>query len=342
MLKVYKDTKIYVHCPAGCVTGGAELLHQLVDVLRNNGLNAYIVYFGDEPHTLPSDYSCYNIELASEIEDLKQNIEVINEGRFYLIGKNHNIQKMLWWLSVDNFYICSRGYWSVIDLFKWDKSMAVRQVVKQFVSVFIKKYRVSRLSLLDLKKMKLVHAYQSEYAQNFLQNHGFGELVSLKDFVNEDHLNGFSRNNKENIVLYNPKKGIEFTRKIMSAATDINWVPLQNMTRLELTEVMKKAKLYIDFGYHPGKDRLPRECLMNGCCVITGKQGSAGFFEDVSVPDEYKFEDKDSSIADILKQVKYVLSNYDTAVDDFSYYRQKVKEEKPEFERDALRLFGKL
>ena len=42
MIKVSKETKVFVHCPAGVVTGGAELLHQLVHTLRKDNINAYI------------------------------------------------------------------------------------------------------------------------------------------------------------------------------------------------------------------------------------------------------------------------------------------------------------
>ena len=78
----------------------------------------------------------------------------------------------------------------------------------------------------------------------------------------------------------------------MALANDINWVPLQNMTRSELVNVMRVAKVFVDFGYHPGKDRLPRECAANGCCVITGMRGSANYFEDVPIPSKYKFDEK--------------------------------------------------
>jgi len=33
-------------------------------------------------------------------------------------------------------------------------------------------------------------------------------------------------------------------------------------------------QVYIDFGHHPGQDRLPREAVQCGCVVITGKRGS--------------------------------------------------------------------
>ena len=46
---------------------------------------------------------------------------------------------------------------------------------------------------------------------------------------------------------------------------------------------------YIDFGPHPGMDRLPREATLAGCVVITNREGAANFDEDVPLPSEFKF-----------------------------------------------------
>lgn len=54
---------------------------------------------------------------------------------------------------------------------------------------------------------------------------------------------------------------------------------------------MSKSKVYIDFGNHPGKDRIPREAAISGCIVITGKRGAAAFAEDVCIPETYKFDE---------------------------------------------------
>ena len=50
------NSKIFLIAPAGIVTGGVELVHQLADVLNRNGKNAYILYVGDKPHEVPEDY----------------------------------------------------------------------------------------------------------------------------------------------------------------------------------------------------------------------------------------------------------------------------------------------
>lgn len=73
--------KIFVPAPAGVVTGGAELLHQLVDEINNNGENAYVVY-SDETAQVPDDYKKYNLKVARKIEDDTQNLIVLNEGEF--------------------------------------------------------------------------------------------------------------------------------------------------------------------------------------------------------------------------------------------------------------------
>ncbi|KAL3809235.1 hypothetical protein ACHAXA_005283 [Cyclostephanos tholiformis] len=46
---------------------------------------------------------------------------------------------------------------------------------------------------------------------------------------------------------------------------------------------------YIDFGPHPGMDRLPREAALAGCIVITNREGAAAHDEDVPLPQEFKF-----------------------------------------------------
>jgi hypothetical protein len=163
-----------------------------------------------------------------------------------------------------------------------------------------------------------------------------------------DHLNNaFLETNtdlsiKENIVVYNPKKGYSFTRKIISFARDIKFIPLENMSRDMVIKTLQKAKVYIDFGNHPGKDRLPREAAILGCCVITGKRGSAAFFEDVPIPDEYKFEDREKNIPKIVKKIKDCFENFYECYKDFEYYRHVIRSERQKFIEDLKKIFIKV
>ena len=111
------------------------------------------------------------------------------------------------------------------------------------------------------------------------------------------------------------------------------------MTNREIHEALQSAKVYIDFGDHPGKDRLPREAAINGCCIITDKEGSAFYQEDVPIPEEYKLERNDTSINSILNRINDCLENYSERINDFSNYRNFILSEKDRFNDDVKRIF---
>ncbi len=341
MLKFYKHTQIYVHCPAGVVTGGAELLHQLVSFLREHGRNAYIVYFGDSEHSVPSDYAKYTIALADSVENEEWNIEVFYEGIFDRVNRYSNTQKFLWWISVDNFFYCAQSYLNPLDLYRFNPKLGKYWIWKRIKRSIRRRQNWFKdlLSIQQLVDMNIPCGYQAEYIQHFLIKSGFSEIYPLKDYINIEHCQSFDINKKEDIILYNPNKGLEFTKQLIDLSPDLKWIPLRGFTRDQLREVMQSAKMYVDFGYHPGKDRLPRECAMNGCCVITGKQGSASFFEDVSLKSIYKFDERTTDLRDILDSIRWTLNHYEEAIKDFRYYRDVIAAEKSEFEEQICKIF---
>ena len=73
---------------------------------------------------------------------------------------------------------------------------------------------------------------------------------------------------------------------------DFHFFPLAGFNREQLATKFLESKLYIDFGHHPGKDRLPREAGIHGCCVITGLYGSASNAFDVNIPPAYKIDSR--------------------------------------------------
>ena len=94
------------------------------------------------------------------------------------------------------------------------------------------------------------------------------------------------------------------------------------MTSLEIKKLMLTSKIYVDFGNHPGKDRIPREAAMCGLIVITGKKGSAGNNIDVPIPPKYKFEEY--QINEIVAMLHRCIREYDDLSSDFSAYRTKI------------------
>jgi hypothetical protein len=132
---------------------------------------------------------------------------------------------------------------------------------------------------------------------------------------------------KIDIICYNPVKGIEQTEIIKNMNPDIKFIPITNMTENEIIELLKISKVYIDFGNHPGRDRLPRESAILGNCVITNLKGAAGFKEDVLIDDKYKVSDINLA-GDIIR---YCFNNFEESINDFKIYREYISNQKTEF-----------
>lgn len=330
--------KIYVIAPHAGATGGIELAHQLVDHLRNKGKNAYIVYVSNgeivKNASITEVYNKYNISVASNIEDKTENVLVLSEIFFEFIYSYSHIQIACWWMSVDNRYNNS----SFTDTFLFRKGLfgKIRVICRYFLQH--NTFKRNNDALLKTEDSRIVHFYQSIYAQNYLYKKGFSRILPLSDYINTDFTQS-SIQEKEDIILYNPAKGYKYTKKLISMMPDYNFVKLKGLSRKELVELMGKAKLYIDFGNFPGKDRLPREAILSGCCILTGKEGASYYFEDVAIPEFYKIEAKRRNLPIIKERIDYILKNYSQCVDDMCFYKRRIKMEKEVFIREIDNIF---
>lgn len=333
---ITKETKIFVYCPAGLVTGGTELLHQLVDFLNRNSRTAYIVYRGLNPHIIPQAFENYKIRLSDNVFDDPSNIEIIPETMVNLMSRCNNTQKGIWWMSVDNYYFINNCI--ISDVFKWNPKLGIKRLVKNMY--YLLKGRnlfKDAISLKQIRKLNIVNLYQSEYARQFISSNNLGHSFSLGDYINLELLEPENKFSKKDFVLYNPSKGYKFTKKIISRNPGIKFVALKGFSRSELKKIMQSSKIYIDFGNHPGKDRLPRECALNGCVIITGKRGAAGNIQDICIDNKYKFGEK--QLTAISKTIKNVLTNYDENYRNQENYRSSITKEKIQFENEIRGIF---
>lgn len=332
-----KYNKIYVVCPALTKTGGTELLHQLVFQLNHLGANAYIVYYGTTKRNIVNYAFLKYIDTSIIIEDIEDeisNLLVIPEINCTILNTYKNIKTAIWWLSVDNFLEKQAGCIGRI------KTRGFCRGVLGSIRRFLNHTLVDNRQIV---KKADIHLCQSYYAKDFINSLGINnEIYYLSDYINDVYLNNayiVSEGAKRNIVLYNPKKGYKFTKKIIGSAPDIDWVPLQNMTTEEVMQTMKDAKVYIDFGNHPGKDRFPREAASCKCCIITGKRGAANFNEDIMIPARFKYDEKNRNIKTIVDCIRDILKNYEKCLKEYESYRQYIIHEKENFVADIEQIF---
>ena len=327
-IKINKESIIYIFAPAFSKTGGPELLHQLYFNLKKKLNNVILVYYGDEiAKGIHPSFKKYtnSFILEDNVIDDKLNVVIVPEVCTNKLYKYKNIRKIVWWTSVDNYLI--------------DKSSTYRLKNKGIISalkMLIKNIFHSKKCQASIKYIKsnvVLNFVQSMYAQKFLELNGINKIYHLSDYINDEYFkNTLNYTKKEDIVCYNPKKGYCFTKKIISRAPkNIKFIPIINMNDNKVIETFKLAKIYIDFGNHPGKDRMPREAAILGCCVITNYRGSAFFHDDVPISDKYKFVDKNCNLNNIINKIIFCLNEYELIRNDFSNYLNFISSEKKLF-----------
>lgn len=319
---------IYIIANANAISGGPELLHQCCGAFRKQGFEAKMLYFNKTRFPAkPSEnvtrlYGGYDVDYTLAIEDKAENSVIFPETVLFLFPKFKHARKVVWWLSVDAYFSSMKtkvARWYAPFGMKWKKYNPFDKAV--------------------------THCCQSEYAMQFLGKRVMdSHIYELSDYLSAEFMEDTqdeSSHSKQDVVLYNPRKGYVFTQKIMGKLPQVKWMPLRGYTHQEMVDIMKKSKVYIDFGHHPGKDRIPREAAMCGCCIITGKDGSAQNDVDVPILNEYKFEASDNNIERIASCVLLCINNYWIKRKDFDKYREIIRGEKNKFEND-IKMIGKL
>ena len=173
-------TTIYVLCPPYIKTGGTELSHQLVYLLNTYGKKAKIAYFQaqDDKYIHPA-FKQYVDEyiLINEIEDIPDNIVVIPEGMTEYLKMFSQIQKYVWWMSVDN-------YFRPLPLKMAYQNNGIDQLCKELVKRIV---RAGSPKCTPINQMGdvVLHLVQSKYAEEFLKRNGIHNIAYLSDYIND-------------------------------------------------------------------------------------------------------------------------------------------------------------
>ena len=303
--------KFFIVCPENLKTGGTELAHQLCLEITKSGYYAAMYYINisngsEEPVDADTPekfkrYTTNHVKSAGEV-NLEEDVIIVPEALTDWAFSFRPGKVCIWWMSVDNFrHRDNDRYIRLLD----------------FVSVF--------------------HLVQSEYAAEFLRSKNINEdkLIWLSDYISDRYLGIKSvSENRKNKIVYNPQKGFDRLEPLINMCDFAEWKALKGMTEDEMIDNMTDAKIYIDFGNHPGKDRIPREAAICGCCVITNKRGSAAYYGDVPLDDEFKFDEPVDYKA-LIEKIRDIFDNFDEYYKKFDSYRDWIRQEKEYFEIDA-------
>lgn len=317
--------KIIAICPGNTVTGGPEAMHYLVHVLRNLGLNAEICYFpANQPFVTPEAYRAFDVKI-SRYEDVEGNLIIFPETFPMDALRVKHARAGIWWLSVDHF----TGY----------KNENAARDRFNYVKLIAKGMRPIR----GAKSLsKILHFSQSHYSSLWLSAAGLNsyEMYEPINHVYLKQASGISCENRIDQILYNPSKGKKIIDALVRKYPQFKFIPLQKMSRDELIELYRSSKVYVDFGHHPGRDRIPREAAVLGCCLITGRKGSAANQIDIPIDDDYKIDTANFSFVDTFGGlVQNVFDNFPHHYAVQQSYRQRILGEPAHFEANLKSIF---
>ena len=128
--------------------------------------------------------------------------------------------------------------------------------------------------------------------------------------------------------------------KIIKKNPNVKFIPLRNYTIDELIRILSESKIYMDFGFHPGVDHLPREAAILKNCVITNNEGSAFYNDAVPINKEFKYEENKDNLIIISNKITKIFNNFDSELVLFEKYRKKIYQEKKIFENQVRDLFN--
>lgn len=333
---MHSSGQVFVIYPRGLRTGGPEALHQLVDMLRTLGQDAYLVA---HPTTASNDrvveFSHYDAPEAPSVIDSTGNIVVTPEVFLDDIFSIRNADRICWWLSIDNsptFMVRS-----LRQRFRSNRS----DPLLQQASLLLRSGRLP-IDILRFKRSNIHHAVQSSYAWSFLFSR-VGIVPSLlSDYttlgIAQPSSGSIHRNNR--LVSFNPKRGGDVVEGVRRATgQEFEWRPLQSMARSEVIRSLCESGFYLDLGYHPGKDRMPREAAMCGALTVVGRRGSAAFFSDVPIPWGHKVTPGRHEVADTVSLLKGLVETLPEEVLKQDHYRRVISQEKDQFRREVEDVF---
>lgn len=292
---------IVVICPADVVTGGPEASHQLVamanDIAPDRGYVCYHPF--DEAHSPPETYRPYDTPVIRRGDIPADALVVIPEIWPEMIDSFPQ-RCGFWWLSVDNF---------------WDFGTDSAEVKTETM------------------RKAAVQLAQSEYARGYVAKKFGLESLMLTDYINTSF-----RDAAEVVkcprVAVNPAKGKHLIDVFTEWYPDIEIIELTNMSREEVATELAASSIYIDFGHHPGRDRMPREAALSGVVVITTNTGAAANHVDMPINRWYKV----STMEEIGERVHEVFVDLPRHVAAQAHYRDVVQGQRDVFRREVQQL----
>jgi len=326
----------YVYYPRGLATGGPEALHQLVDSLRRQGQDAYLVAIpGTEGEPRASRYAHYDAPEAGAVDDAAGNTVVVPETQALLLAPLRRARGFVWWLSIDYAprFVIERDTTSLLPI---ERTRNTRFPLLQVRRV--KRWARGIATGEDALLQRVGHLAQSHYAWNHVFAH-LGRPGSIVSDYTPQVATGAGSADRIARIAYNPAKSRPIMAEFARRWPGIELLPLQNMTGAEVAQALESSLVYLDLGAHPGKDRMPREAALAGSVVLVANRGAAANGVDVPLPQAHKIDVLPDIVANAKRAYDAVLADPAAAHAAQADYRARIPRERDVFDAEVRRVF---
>ena len=191
----------------------------------------------------------------------------------------------------------------------------------------------------DLRGRFPIHLSQSVYTQEELRTGTGIESTILGDYIDPIFFSPYDPKKKQNKILCGPKTPQawmdELRRKLPA---DVELMRLKGLDWPTLVRRMGEAKVYLSMDVKAGSDRLSREGVLQGCCIVADKQGGWNDI-DLGIPTQYKIPMGDVDAA--VKLAMDCINHYDERIRDFDSYLDYTNHNESVFEQQVRKIFKK-
>ena len=328
---LYPDSKIYIICAGGVRTDSAELCHRLCSCLVRLGVDANLVYVPVADNFNPDNpvhpaYKPFHAPYIYDVEDNSHNILIVPETLTTFLYALKKIRRVIWWLSVDNFF---------------------RDIALQAVGHFdrILTTPMSKFFCFQKYDEDIEHWTQSDYAKRFLKVNGVPDekIYYIGDFISPALVKlhkdvDFKR--KKNTVVFNAATDSKIISKLASLVPKVDWLAIQDSQAVDAPKLLAEAKIYVDFSDHVSKDMMPRRAAVLGCVVITNRKGAAANNVDINIPAEFKFDVDEKNLSPIADKIREIFKDFDSAYSKQKKFLDKIFDEQQKFNRNVAMTLG--
>ena len=348
-IAINKNNKVYILCPY-IKTGGPRSLHTLGKYLIDSGVNVKVKYLSESVQNKPL-YDDLVLPVATEVEDECGNSVIVPEKEINYLDKYTKVNKIVWWLSL-YFFKVNDPFWFVDTMIK-RRGLSPNIYIPELIYYLLRNIDLINVWINHFKLEKKLKNYYHLYNCNIIRDFLLTKEVkadNMKMLVGPIDSTFFevSKNDivsqKKNIVAVNPKKTDKIVlrllkEKLSNLRDDISLVEIKDMSQMQVKETLIKSKLYVDLGYFPGTERIPREAVLLYCNVITSRIGAASDDEDIPIDKKYKVDIQRKNIINIAKQIAQMVDNYHNDIIDFDNYRKLALDQLTRFNDDIASIF---